>query len=55
MDRIRLDYTGALADSIGPEHGVTPEELDALADSSRTALEAVQARREKDLRWLDLP
>jgi glucose-6-phosphate isomerase len=55
MDRIRLDITNALASAVGEEHGVTPQELAALAGPSRAALAAVLARREKDLRWLDLP
>jgi glucose-6-phosphate isomerase len=55
MARLELDYTNALADVVGPAHGVTQAELEALAAPSRDALRAVQARRTKDLRWLDLP
>ncbi len=55
MDRIRLDYTNLMASVIGPEHGITAEELAGLAATSKAALESVQARREKDLRWMDLP
>lgn len=55
MDRLTLDYTYALADAVGPEHGPTEAELAALAGPSERALAAVQARRTKDLRWLDLP
>ncbi len=55
MDRLTLDYTNVLADAIGPEHGLDPAALDALAASSEAALAAVQARRGTDLRWLDLP
>lgn len=55
MDRLTLDYTYALADAVGPEHGPTEAELAALAGPSEAALAAVQARRHKDLRWLDLP
>jgi glucose-6-phosphate isomerase len=55
MDRIRIDTTNALASVVGEEHGITPGDLAGLAGASRTALEAVLARREKDLRWLDLP
>jgi glucose-6-phosphate isomerase len=53
--RLQLDYTHALAEVVGPEHGLTAKEFDALAEPSRAALRAVQARRTKDLRWLDLP
>jgi len=55
LSRIQLDYTNVLSDVIGPEHGVAERDLDAWAAPSRRALEAVQARRERDLRWLDLP
>lgn len=55
MGRLTLDYTHAMSDVIGPEHGITPAELEALAAPSRRALAAIQARRTKDLRWLDLP
>jgi glucose-6-phosphate isomerase len=53
--RLRLDYTRALSTAVGPEHGVTPKELESAAKPSRGALRAVQGRRTKDLRWLDLP
>ncbi|MCC7012518.1 MAG: glucose-6-phosphate isomerase [Planctomycetes bacterium] len=55
MGQLTLDYTHALSDVVGPTHGIAPAELDALASASRAALRAVQARRTKDLRWLDLP
>jgi len=55
MSRIRIDYTNVLTDAVGPEHGLAPSDLAGLARPSRAALEAVQARRAKDLRWLDLP
>lgn len=55
MDRIRFDYTHLSADVVGPEHGLARADLERMAAPSRAALAAVQARREKDLRWLDLP
>jgi len=55
MARLELDYTNALADVVGAAHGVTQAELDALVGPARDAIRAVQARRAKDLRWLDLP
>ncbi len=55
MDRIQLDYTFILADSIGVAHGLDEEGLMALGARSMEALAAVQARRSTDLRWLDLP
>ena len=54
MSRIRLDITSALSDAVGAM-GVTPRELDDLRAPSARALAAVQARRTRDLRWLDLP
>ncbi len=55
VNEIRLDYTGALAETVGSEHGISKEELAGWHDRSAAALAAVQARRETDLRWLDLP
>jgi glucose-6-phosphate isomerase len=55
LDSIRIDYTNVLAETIGEQHGITSAELEALAGPSRDALAAVQARRQTDLRWLDLP
>ncbi|MFN0006772.1 MAG: glucose-6-phosphate isomerase [Planctomycetota bacterium] len=55
MDRIRIDFTNALSASVGEEHGVSAAELAALEKPSRAALASVLARRERDLRWLDLP
>ncbi len=55
MGNIVLDYTHAMADVVGSTHGITAAELDGLAGASKSALAAVQARRTKDLRWLDLP
>ncbi len=55
MARLELDYTNALADVVGADHGVSAAELEALRTPSRDALRAVQARRKRDLRWLDLP
>jgi glucose-6-phosphate isomerase len=55
MEPLQLDYTAALADAVGPEHGIGEAELDALTEPSAVALRAVLARRETDLRWLDLP
>jgi glucose-6-phosphate isomerase len=55
MQPIRIDYTNVLAAAVGAEHGITEAELAALEGPSRAALAAVQARRESDLRWLELP
>jgi glucose-6-phosphate isomerase len=54
VSRIRLDITHALSDTVG-EQGVQSAELDGLRKPSALALAAVQARRTRDLRWLDLP
>ncbi len=54
MDRVRFDYTNVMADAVGPQHGITEAELAALAGPSRKALQAIEARRARDLRWMDL-
>ena len=55
MDRIRIDYSNVLSEAVGDRHGIQASELEALRAPSREALAAVEARRTKDLRWLDLP
>ncbi len=55
MDRITLDYTNALAATIGPDHGVAESELADMQGVLSKAQEQVEGRRAKDLRWLDLP
>jgi len=55
MDRVRIDFTNALAAAVGTEHGIEEEELARLAAPGAAALASVLARRGKDLRWLDLP
>jgi glucose-6-phosphate isomerase len=55
MSAIRFDYTGVMAEVVGPEHGLTEQELGGMAERSARALDAVLGRREADLRWLDLP
>ena len=54
MSQIQFDYTNVLADRVG-ERGLQLAELEARAPRAEAALEAVLARRDKDLRWLDLP
>ena len=55
MDPLRLDYTHALDSAVGPDQGLSESDLAALAPRLGAALDAVQARRTQDLRWLDLP
>ena len=55
MSAIRLDYTNALADVVGAEHGLTDADLAAAQAAAGPALAAIQARRAADLRWMDLP
>jgi glucose-6-phosphate isomerase len=55
LEQLTLDYTNVLADAVGSEHGITSGELSGMREPTRRALAAVQARRTKDLRWLDLP
>ena len=54
MRPIRFDYTNVMSTAVGV-HGLGEAELGALAEPSVRALAAVEARRKKDLRWLDLP
>ncbi len=54
MDRVRFDYTNVLAEAVGSEHGITEAELASVAGPSRAALRAIEARRSRDLRWMDL-
>ena len=55
MDRVTLDYTGVTATAIGAQRGLSDAALIALEAPLSAALDAVQARRSEDLRWLDLP
>ena len=55
MSTIRFDYTNVLAGVVGDRHGLTESSLEAFAEPSLRALDAVLARRTQDLRWLDLP
>src|SRR5262249_38857897 len=50
----RFDYTNGMSAAVG-EHGLSEEDLARMVEPSARALAAVQARRAKDLRWLDLP
>jgi glucose-6-phosphate isomerase len=55
MARVRLDVTNAFADVVGDAHGVRPREWELWRPRAVAGLAAVQARRNRDLRWLDLP
>ncbi len=55
MDRLKLDWTHLTADAVGPDHGITEAELEALREPSAAALRAVRARAEQDLRFQTLP
>jgi glucose-6-phosphate isomerase len=54
VSQIHFDYTNVLADRVG-EFGLSLAELEASAPQAEAALEAVLARKDKDLRWLGLP
>ncbi len=55
MTAIRFDYTNVLTDAVGEERGISQAMLDQMVGPSQAALKAVLGRRDKDLRWLDLP
>src|SRR4051794_20649951 len=54
--RIRFDFNNAMADTIGPEHGVTEETVNGLAGRVRQSHETLRRRRAAgDLSWMELP
>lgn len=54
--KITLDYTNMMAGAIGPEHGITDAELDALQAHVKESHEQIEARRSRgDLAFYDLP
>lgn len=55
MDRLTLDYTHVLEAAVGPDHGLTANDLEGISAQAEAGMKAVQARRSKDLRWMDLP
>ncbi len=55
MRAIRFDYTNVMSEVVGATHGLSEAELKAMESPSLAALRAVQARRGRDLRWMDLP
>lgn len=55
MDRILLNYTHSLDSAAGPQHGVSLQELEGMAERLAMAQVRVEGRRAVDLRWLDLP
>lgn len=50
--QIHIDYNNMLTPSVG-EYGIEPEELSAMAEEMRSALEGVNAKRDR-LRWREL-
>jgi len=55
MDQVRIDFADVLASSVGAERGLAEPELQSAAQAARAALEDVQARRDRDQGFLDLP
>jgi glucose-6-phosphate isomerase len=54
--RLRLDYTNMLADVIGPEHGITHQELEQLQPLADKIHRQLKARRTQgELPFMDLP
>lgn len=55
-DEIVLDYTNMRAESIGPEHGITEEDLNTVAESAKAIHANIEKKREnKEIGFLDLP
>jgi glucose-6-phosphate isomerase len=54
--RLRLDYTNMLAETIGPQHGISPAELDELQPLANSIHQRLKDRRAKgELPFMDLP
>ncbi|MFO8058042.1 MAG: glucose-6-phosphate isomerase [bacterium] len=55
-DAITIDYTNMMADSTGPEHGISEEELKAAADAFGDIHTEIEKKRENhEIGFLDLP
>lgn len=55
-EQVRFDYTNLMADAVGPEHGITEQELRQLAPRARNAVEWLRDLRTRGrAEWLDLP
>lgn len=53
---LTLDYRNMLAESIGPENGILPEEIDSLEKKTIQILKKISSAREKGkMHFLDLP
>lgn len=53
---ISLDYTNMMQDAIGPEFGISPEELKALSVKSKEIHDQIEVRRKSgELSFFDLP
>ena len=54
--RIEIDTSRMMADAVGPEHGVSQEDLDTLAPAVKRAHEGLASRRKAgELPFYDLP
>jgi glucose-6-phosphate isomerase len=54
--RLVIDYRNATSEAVGPEHGVSPDELDAIADKIRAEHERITAEHASEVqRWQNLP
>jgi glucose-6-phosphate isomerase len=54
--RVRFDYTNAMANVVGAEHGVSDAELAAIAPRIASAVEALRTMRAGgQVEWMDLP
>jgi glucose-6-phosphate isomerase len=54
--RLVIDYRNATSEAVGPEHGVTQDELDAIADKIRAEHERITAEHASGVqRWQNLP
>ncbi len=55
-DRVTIDYTNIMSDSVGEEHGITEEELKSAAEAAAAIHQDIEKKREKrEIGFLDLP
>src|SRR4030067_785440 len=53
--RLIVDFNNVMSDVIGPEHGIKPGEIDALKGRAAGIHRDLQARRNKDIGFYNLP
>lgn len=53
---VRVSYRHALAEHVGPEHGISPVELESAGTATMRQVERIASERAKGMhRWMELP